>query len=351
VADSILQIEGDVKPIGTVLCGLWKAHLFERINDRRGLMKRIYCLVALMATLCMSGCSKPVLDWRNAEVSNGKIFETGADEAFDGLVTDVPHGKIQKLLGAAVLWSLKTNQPKGMANLLGGMDYECDVTVKDGLVADHVICRHHQSQVVAYEGQLNNGRLDGETLFHSPSGGRVVVLPMKEGRVDGRVQVYFGDSPEQLSLEADMANSTYNGELIGYHPSGKVSVKGQNSSGVPTGVWETYREEDGTVSERVMYEAGKVVSQSLYEPDGKEYLTEEQMWALHRSIASSDDFALTPEQEVLLSEAEKRYGAVRLLSPSQLEAKLQAEDAQRRADKIARGLDPDCFVCDGSDKQ
>jgi len=310
-----------------------------------------YLAAALMTAFLMSGCSKPVLDWRNAEVSNGKIYEIGANEPFDGLVTDVPHGKIEKLLGAAVLWSLKTNQPKTMASLLGGMSYECDVTVKDGLLADHVVCRHHQSQVVAYEGRLKNGRLDGETLFHGPDGGRVAVLPMKDGRVDGRVQVYFGDDPKQLSMEADMANGGYDGDVTGYHHNGKVSAKGHYLNNVPAGVWETYREEDGTISERVQYEAGKVVSQNLYQPDGKEYLSEEQMWALHRSIASSDDFTLTPDQEVLLSEAEKRYGAIRLLSPSQQKAKLQAEDEKRRADKIARGLDPDCFVCDGSDKQ
>jgi hypothetical protein len=314
-------------------------------------MKRMNCLVALMAALFIAGCSKPVLDWRNADVSNGKIYEVGANEPFDGLVTNVPHGKIERLIGAEVLWNLRTNQPKKMATLLGGMNYQCDVTVKDGLVADHVICRHHQSQVVAYEGRLENGRLDGEMLFHGSDGGRVLVLPMTAGRVDGRVQVYFGDNPEQLSLEADVVNNGYDGELIGYHPSGKISVKGHHSTSLPTGVWETYREEDGTVSERVTYEAGKVVSQRLYEPNGKEYLTEEQMWALHRSIAESDDFVLTPEQKVLLSEAEKRYGAVRLLSPSQREAKLQAEEEQRRADKIARGLDPDCFVCDGSGNQ
>jgi len=316
-------------------------------------MKRINLWVALGAVLLLSACSKPVLDWRNADLSNGKIYESGANEPFDGLVTNVPHGKLEPHLGAlrTVLSNLNTNQSASMPALLGGMQYLCDVNIEGGLVADHFVCRYPDSQVVAYEGNLTDGGLEGETVFHNAAGTKVVVLPMASGKVNGRIKIYFAENPEQPSLEADVVDNGFNGELIGYHLNGQVKTKGQYASSVPTGVWEGYREEDGTVSERITYEDGKVTSHTYYQAYGKEYLTEAQMWALHRSIASSDDFVLTPEQDVLLSEAEKRYGAERLLSPSQLEAKAEAEEAQRRADKIARGLDPDCFVCDGSGNQ
>lgn len=171
---------------------------------------------------------------------------------------------------------------------------------------------------------------------------------MAKGKVSGRVRIYFAENPEQLSLEADVVDNGFNGELIGYHLNGQIRSKGQYANSIPIGVWEGRRKEDGTLSERITYEGGKVVSHSFYEPDGKEYMSEQQMWGVHRSIASNEDFVLTPEQDALLSAAEARYGAVRLLSPSQREAKGQAAEAQRRADKIARGLDPDCFVCDGS---
>lgn len=316
-------------------------------------MKRINHWAILVAALLVSGCSQQVLDWRNAEVSNGKIYEVGENKPFDGLVTDVPHGKLEPHLGAlrTVLSNLNTFQSASMPALLGGMQYLCDVDVKDGLVADHFVCRYRDSQVVAYEGRLTEGGLEGETVFHNAAGAKVVVLPMASGKVNGRIRIYFAENPEQLSLEADVVDNGFNGELIGYHLNGQVRTKGHYASSIPTGVWEGYREEDGTVSERIAYEEGKVASHTYYQPDGKEYLTEEQMWAMHRSIASSDDFVLTPEQDVLLSEAEARYGAMRLLSPSQREAKAEAEEAQRRADKIARGLDPDCFVCDGSGNQ
>lgn len=316
-------------------------------------MRGISRWAALGAALLLSACSKPILDWRNADLSNGMIYKSGSNEPFDGLVTNVPHSKLEPHLGAlrTVLGNLNTFQPASMSALLGGMQFLCDVNVKSGLIADHFVCRYRDSQVVAYEGRLIEGGLQGETVFHNAAGAKVVVLPMANGKVNGRIRIYFAENPEQLSLEADVADNGFNGELIGYHSNGRVRSKGRYANSVPIGVWEGYREEDSTVSERIVYEQGKVASHSYYQPDGKEYLTEQQMWAIHRSIASSDDFVLTPEQDLLLSEAEVRYDAVRLLSPSQRKAKAEAEEAQRRADKIARGLDPDCFVCDGSGNQ
>ncbi|MBL8263106.1 MAG: hypothetical protein JNM58_11820 [Xanthomonadaceae bacterium] len=316
-------------------------------------MRGISQSTALGAALFLSACSKPILDWRNADLSNGMIYKSGSNEPFDGLVTNVPHGKLEPHLGAlrTVLSNLNTFQPASMSALLGGMQFLCDVNVKDGLIADHFVCRYRDSQVVAYEGQLTEGGLQGETVFHNAAGAKVVVLPMANGKVNGRIRIYFAENPEQLSLEAEVFDNGLNGELIGYHLNGQVRTKGQYTSSVPTGLWEGYREEGGTVSERIVYENGKVASHSYYQPDGKEYLTEQQMWAIHRSISESDAFVLTPEQDLLLSEAETRYGAVRLLSPSQRKVKAEADEAERREDKIARGLDPDCFVCDGSGNQ
>lgn len=45
--------------------------------------------MALMGLLALSGCGKN-LEFRNAEVSNGKIYAHGANEPFDGRVTNIP---------------------------------------------------------------------------------------------------------------------------------------------------------------------------------------------------------------------------------------------------------------------
>lgn len=316
-------------------------------------MKSINYVAAMLAALLLGGCSKPVLDWRNAELSNGKIYESGSNEPFDGRVTGVPHKQLEPLLGSlrTILQNLNTNQTTSMTALLGNLDYVCDVEVDEGLVGGQYTCRYPQSQVVAYEGKRTDGGLDGETVFHTKTGSPGVILTMQNGRVEGPIKIYFAEKPGQLSYQATAVNNGLEGEAISYYLNGQVKVKANFKGSVPVGLWEAYWEENGAVSERGLYEGGKLVSQTHYLQDGTEYLTEPEMWALHRSISQSDDFTLTPKQEVLLTEAEKRYNAVRLLTPAQREAKYQAEQESIRADKIARGLDPDCWVCDGSDKR
>lgn len=316
-------------------------------------MKGMKYVSVVAVALLLAGCSKPVLDWRNADLSNGKIFESGANEPFDGLVTGVPHSQIEQHLGPLrrILQNLDTNQPTKMTMLLGNLDYICDVDVEEGLVGSSFICRYPRSEVVAYEGHRTNGGLDGETVFHTRKGTPGVLLTMKDGKVNGPIRIYYADNPKQVSYEATAVNSALEGEARSYYPSGKVKVKSVFKGSVPEGLWEAYWEETGTVSERMLYRGGLIESASYYLQDGKEYMQEPEMRALHRSISASDDFVLTPRQAVLLEEAEQRTGAIRPLSPSASNARYQAEQERIRADKIARGLDPNCWVCDGSDKR
>lgn len=46
-------------------------------------------LTALIITLLLTACGKE-LEWRNAEISNGQVFEQGANEGFTGMVYNIP---------------------------------------------------------------------------------------------------------------------------------------------------------------------------------------------------------------------------------------------------------------------
>jgi hypothetical protein len=52
-------------------------------------------VIPLAATLlCLSACGHKVLDYRNAQFVNGKIYSGGANSPFSGAVTNVPNGQI-----------------------------------------------------------------------------------------------------------------------------------------------------------------------------------------------------------------------------------------------------------------
>jgi hypothetical protein len=48
----------------------------------------------LTATVLLTACGGSVLDFRNAEISNGKLYKAGADAGFTGTVTNIPHIKL-----------------------------------------------------------------------------------------------------------------------------------------------------------------------------------------------------------------------------------------------------------------
>ena len=50
-------------------------------------------LTALVIALLLTACGKE-LEWRNAEVSNGMVFEQGANEGFTGMVYNIPASAI-----------------------------------------------------------------------------------------------------------------------------------------------------------------------------------------------------------------------------------------------------------------
>ena len=51
---------------------------------------KLYLIVPVGIFLFLAGCSKETIDFRNAEVSNSKVYKQGEDKPFTGIVTNVP---------------------------------------------------------------------------------------------------------------------------------------------------------------------------------------------------------------------------------------------------------------------
>src|SRR6218665_1412757 len=63
-------------------------------------MKGTKYVSAVAVALLLAGCSKPVLDWRNAEVNNGLVYAMGENEPFTGNVTNIPREQLRKPIAA-----------------------------------------------------------------------------------------------------------------------------------------------------------------------------------------------------------------------------------------------------------
>ncbi|MDA0310842.1 MAG: hypothetical protein O2992_01845 [Gemmatimonadetes bacterium] len=63
----------------------------------------------------------------------------------------------------------------------------------------------------------------------------------------GRVERAFDDAPGQAQLRGELADGLWNGEIVVYHPSGRVRYMGSLASSEKCGEWVENREDEPPV--------------------------------------------------------------------------------------------------------
>lgn len=191
----------------------------------------------LGATLLLSGCWGKTLDFRNAEVVNGKIFSNGANSPFSGRVTNMPRFRTLDEGALPIEQALK-----GLItldyNFLGNL---CDVTVKDGTLQGKGVCRPVRSDQVTSEFSVDNGVLQsGFKVFSSTSGEVIAEANFDNGRLDGKMLLSNPDSGK-LIYKTKLKQGKQDGDAIRYTLDGQYPLyKGSFVDGKRDGVEEFY---------------------------------------------------------------------------------------------------------------
>jgi antitoxin component YwqK of YwqJK toxin-antitoxin module len=214
-------------------------------------------VVALVGTVVLAGlagCSEKVLDNRNAEISNGKLYAKGANEPFTGQVTNVPDaalighnpGVTDVLKAVKNVWAKDPAFTDSLKNTPG----MCDARYKDGLAEGTAVCREPQSDVKRYELTFHDGKLSGPfRLFdRTPKAQLVMETAFKEDKPDGKEELYG-------------------------HETQKVIYRGFRKDGVGVGTEEGWDEHTGALIGHDHYVDGKIDGEIVrYTPDGKRIL-------------------------------------------------------------------------------
>lgn len=112
--------------------------------------------LGITIVVMLAACGNKVLDYRNAQITNGKVYAGNADEPFSGKVTNVPFNAVflnqpgyKKLIGP-------TN-----ALIMGlyGTSLLCEIEVDDGALNGDVSCKKQQSEVVQVKAHFKGGAL------------------------------------------------------------------------------------------------------------------------------------------------------------------------------------------------
>ncbi|WP_226257450.1 toxin-antitoxin system YwqK family antitoxin [Burkholderia cepacia] len=137
----------------------------------------------LIAALLLAGCKGDALDYRNAQIVNGKVYAGDANTTFSGKVTNAPYGVV-------------FNQQPGMDRMISVLEagrgfglYQtiCDATVKDGELNGDVACKTPASDTVLLNASFDDAALSGEMKIYGTDGKIVIVsASFKHGQPDGK---------------------------------------------------------------------------------------------------------------------------------------------------------------------
>lgn len=226
-------------------------------------MKRTLVTIAIATALV--GCSDNLLDYRNAEMSNGLIYSAGENQPFSGKVTNVPFNVLPtKDLGRML--QLATNASKdqslsqlfmvsSIASLTGSSSQSavlCDLTAAEGYIMGTASCFTISGRHKVMEVDYNNGNVDGSVIFYSlkdESGSKLAEANFASGKMDGDLKIYgknsgklvaqshwrggvadgqekiYSDETQELIWAASIVNGKYDGEVKEFDPSSGDLIK------------------------------------------------------------------------------------------------------------------------------
>ncbi|CAL60720.1 Conserved hypothetical protein [Herminiimonas arsenicoxydans] len=211
----------------------------------------------VLAALAACGQEK-ILDQRHVEVVNGKIYEEGANEPFNGKLTNVS-GLSTPVLNRIVS-QLKTAAHLGLGKHLEHplQRYFCDVDIRAGLFDGKAICRLPQSEIVMSEIAYVKGSAEGPATLYVPGKSDVLVAAtFKDGELDDKLEV-SNPSNGKLVLRQKWKVGVPHGKLVQYLPDGSHLIyTNEATDGVKDGIEESFDRQTGKRTGRGEWRSGK----------------------------------------------------------------------------------------------
>lgn len=250
----------------------------------------------ILTTALLAGCQPKILDFRNAQISNGKIYEGNSSTPFTGKITNFPGEKIfpvqngfQKF-AEAISNTVETRTGTVSKNIGAPMavtlsfNLLCDSSTDDGLLNGEILCKEKGINSTAIDAKFkggvlvgdlkhyatlspgkryrstvtfNEGQPNGKQEVYSENGGRTVsIIYWSNGIFDGKEE-HFDEQTGKTTLSANIKNGKYDGEFLRYSPEGKLIRKGTYDQGIPL-LDESFDPQTGKMTGHAGYENGQL---------------------------------------------------------------------------------------------
>jgi antitoxin component YwqK of YwqJK toxin-antitoxin module len=216
--------------------------------------------------LALSGCSKPILDFRNVEMPDGLIYASGANEPFTGTVTHVPDSF---LLSDAKGYAKFVQEAGGDGDAVArfvrfarGSDsptFLCDVSARKGYVEGKATCYVPGTDTKLIEAHFSGGRLSGGLIYYNPDSPaqKLIEGGFDAGQPDGTEKIY-SPSTGKLVESVNWSDGAYDGDFARYNATnGKVVLEGAFAEGKRDGGWKQYTDDGTRLTDRWNYQKGQ----------------------------------------------------------------------------------------------
>lgn len=231
--------------------------------------RNIVLAIQLAASILLASCKENVLDFRNSEISNGKIYATGQNTGFSGKVTNlpinkIPLDKIRPFIG--IIYTITKDDSYNTllwSDFFGGFGdirYSkvlCDANTKDGSMNGEVICGAYESipllkitykdgiidgaftvynyknkDSIIAEAMFDNGKITGKSVINSFKTGKIIhTANWKNGIAEG-VEQAFDETSGNVTFRGNIINGKYDGDASRYSAEGKLIETSTYKNGV-----------------------------------------------------------------------------------------------------------------------
>lgn len=212
------------------------------------------------AAALLSACGDTTLDYRNAEMSNGKVFARGENTPFGGNLTNFPWTTIRRTDGLnSVLAGLF-----GTLDRLGRqdesirtLDLVCNGGIGDGYLDGEVSCYEPGTNTLRYQAHYKKGVMDGDFTTWGRHSNVLSKADFKNDVVDGQLQ-YFSPNNGKLILQTHSRDGLYDGlDQRWDDKTGQLTYQAKAEKGLFVGLAESWGP-DGRKTGEVPYENGQI---------------------------------------------------------------------------------------------
>lgn len=226
----------------------------------------------ILSSMTLAGCNNTI-DFRNAEISNNKIYENGKNNGFSGKITNIPLNKIP--FGDIVPVSNMIGQITGHKTIndfiyLNTLQFSknnsvlCDTTTSDGVLNGETACRISSTGNPIFNFSFKNNLINGNISFFYPEkkSAKFADANYIQGKANGTLTIY-GFKTGKPIYKFDWKNGVATGkEEVFDENTGKITLTGNRVNGEYEGETTRYTV-DGVIVEKQNWKNGILQKNSL----------------------------------------------------------------------------------------